>query len=85
MRRDAPQDVSALLVAFPYGLTTRAVALTLAGTTDAADDDAAETALAELMTAGTAVAHPAGDGTLWLAADSPYAERLRAGDLVRAT
>ena len=83
-RRDPPADAAALLAEFPYGLTTREVALTLAGTTDAADDAAAEAALAELVTSGDAVAQPVGDGTLWLAADSAYAELLRDGELLRA-
>ena len=83
-RREPPANAAELLAEFPYGLTTREVALTLAGTTDAADDAAAEAALAELVTSGDAVAQPVGDGTLWLAADSPYAELLRDGELARA-
>lgn len=39
---------------------------------------------AELVTAESAVAHPVGDGTLWLATGSPYAELLREGDLASA-
>ena len=84
VRREAPADAAELLDAFPYGLTTREVALTLAGTSDAADDAQAEAALAELAATGDVVAQPVGDGTLWLAADSPYAERLREADLARA-
>ena len=84
VRRDAPEGAAELLDAFPYGLTTREVALTLAGTTDGADDAEAEAALAELATAGEVIAQPVGDGTLWLAAGSPYAERLREAELARA-
>ena len=83
-RREAPAGAAELLDAFPHGLTTREVALVMAGTTDAADDAAAEAALAELMTGGEVVAQPVGDGTLWLAASSPFAERVRSGDLLRA-
>jgi hypothetical protein len=44
----------------------------LAGTTDGADDVAAETALLELAVEGKVVARPLGDRTLWLGADSPF-------------
>lgn len=85
-RRPAPRDLAELLDAFPHGLTTREVSTVLAEPNDAPDDDAAEHALLELAASGRALAEPLGDGTLWIAADSPLARRAadRDGRLARS-
>lgn len=71
-RRPAPDSPSELLDEFPYGLTTREISTCIAGTTDGADDRSAERQLIELAAAGRVVVRPLGDGTLWIAADSPF-------------
>jgi len=72
-RREPPADVGELLAAFPYGLTTREVATVLAAPDAAPDDDKAEDALLGLASTGRVLARPLGDGTLWIAAGSPFA------------
>jgi hypothetical protein len=76
-RRSAPESPAELLAEFPHGLTTREISMCVAGTTDGADDDAAETALIELASAGKVVVRPMGDGGLWISADSPFSAPAR--------
>ena len=72
-RREPPADAAELLDAFPSGLTTREVATVLAPENAAPHDDKAEDALLGLAASGRALAQPLGDGTLWIAAGSPFA------------
>jgi 2-hydroxychromene-2-carboxylate isomerase len=87
-RRGAPEDLGELLAAFPGGLAAAEVAACLAPMPDFADPGAAEDALIALADAGRAVVAPAGDGALWLSADSPFAagvidRRARLGRALR--
>ncbi len=87
-RRGAPENLGELLAAFPEGLATAEVAACLAPMPDFADPGAAEDALIALADAGHAVVTPAGDGALWLSADSPFAagvadRRARLGEPLR--
>lgn len=63
--RPAPQDVAELLREFPYGLTTREVALALAARNDEPDDAAAIEALVELVASGAAQREQLGSDALW--------------------
>jgi 2-hydroxychromene-2-carboxylate isomerase len=67
-RRGAPADVGQLLECFPYGLTTREVAVCLAEGIAPVDDAAAEDALLELAARGDVRPQPLGDSTLWIPA-----------------
>jgi protein-disulfide isomerase-like protein with CxxC motif len=65
-RRPPATDVRELLAAFPDGLTTAEVAQTMAtGPAEIPDPAAAEAALIEAVTGGTAERLPFGDGALW--------------------
>ena len=71
-RRAAPEDVTEILAAFPYGLTTRDISTCLLPATGQPDDRMAELALLERAAEGHAVAEPIGDGVLWFPPDSPF-------------
>jgi 2-hydroxychromene-2-carboxylate isomerase len=71
-RRGAPEDVAEVLDAFPFGITTREVAMCLLPPTGPPDDEAAELALLGLAAEGRAAGLPIGDGTLWFAPGSPF-------------
>jgi 2-hydroxychromene-2-carboxylate isomerase len=60
-----PQDPEELLRAFPYGLTTREVALAMAERNDEPDDATATEALVELVARGAGQREPLGDDALW--------------------
>jgi 2-hydroxychromene-2-carboxylate isomerase len=60
-----PQEPEALLRAFPYGLTTREVALAMAERNDEPDDATATEALVELVARGSAQREALGDDALW--------------------
>jgi 2-hydroxychromene-2-carboxylate isomerase len=65
-RRPPAADVGELLAAFPYGLTTREVALCMAERLDPPDDAAAEDALIDARGEELAVRLGLGNGALWL-------------------
>jgi len=65
-RRPPATDVGELLAAFPYGLTTREVALCMAERLDPPDDAAAEDALIDARGDDLAVRLGLGNGALWL-------------------
>ena len=67
-RRPPATDVAELLAEFPYGLTTREVALCMAERLDPPDDDAAEDALIEARGDDRVVRRGIGNGALWLPA-----------------
>jgi 2-hydroxychromene-2-carboxylate isomerase len=75
-RREAPEDLTELLAAFPEGLTIAEVAACTAAMPVFTDAGPAEDALLELADDGRVVAAPVGDGALWLLADSPFAAPL---------
>jgi 2-hydroxychromene-2-carboxylate isomerase len=60
-----PQEPEALLREFPYGLTTREVALAMAERNDEPDDATATEALVELVARGAAQREAIGDDALW--------------------
>ena len=64
-RRPPPEDPLALLEHFRAGLTTQEVAALMTHGNDAPDRKAAETALLDLVAAGTATREPLGDDALW--------------------
>lgn len=64
-RRAAPDDVVAILEAFPDGVTTREVAQILAPENTTPDDAAAEDRLIEAAAAGRAHREPLGQDALW--------------------
>ena len=72
-RREPAGDPSELLDAFPHGLTTREIATCMAPPHTLPDDGLAEDALTELVFERRVLGLPLGDGTLWVAADSPFA------------
>jgi 2-hydroxychromene-2-carboxylate isomerase len=63
--RPGPSEPAELLRAFPYGLTTREVALAMAERNDEPDDAAAIEALVELVASGVAEREQLGDDALW--------------------
>jgi protein-disulfide isomerase-like protein with CxxC motif len=66
LRRRAPgEDVTAILAAFPYALTTREVAAVMAPHLVEPDDRAAEQQLIEVAAAGRARRRTIGGGALW--------------------
>ena len=67
-RRPPATDVAELLAEFPWGITTREVALCMAERLDPADDAAAEDALIEARAADQAIRRGVGNGALWLPA-----------------
>jgi 2-hydroxychromene-2-carboxylate isomerase len=67
-RRPPATDVAELLAEFPWGLTTREVALCMAERLDPPDDAAAEDALIEARAADQAIRRGVGNGALWLPA-----------------
>jgi hypothetical protein len=67
-REAPPEGPEPLLDYFPQGLTTQEVALLLTRGNDAPDRVAAESALIELVGAGSAVREPLGDDALWQSA-----------------
>ncbi len=68
-RRKAPEDVAALLAAFPDGLTTEEVALVHAeGAAVETDREAIELRLLQAVADGAARRVPLGDDALWCAA-----------------
>jgi predicted DsbA family dithiol-disulfide isomerase len=64
-REAPPEDPLPLLKRFGEGLTTQEVAALIAGNNEAPDKAAAESALLELVAAGSAVREPLGDDALW--------------------
>jgi predicted DsbA family dithiol-disulfide isomerase len=64
-REPPPEDPLPLLEQFGDGLTTQEVAALIAGNNEAPDKAAAESALLELVAAGSAVREPLGDDALW--------------------
>jgi 2-hydroxychromene-2-carboxylate isomerase len=67
-RRPPATDVAELLAEFPWGITTREVALCMAERLDPPDDAAAEDALIEARAAEAAIRRGVGNGALWLPA-----------------
>jgi hypothetical protein len=67
-RRPPATDLAELLAEFPYGITTREVALCMAERLDPPDDAAAEDALIEARAADQAIRRGVGNGALWLPA-----------------
>jgi predicted DsbA family dithiol-disulfide isomerase len=67
-RRPPATDVAELLAEFPWGITTREVALCMAERLDPPDDAAAEDALIEARAADQAIRHGVGNGAIWLPA-----------------
>jgi 2-hydroxychromene-2-carboxylate isomerase len=65
-RRPPATDVGELLAAFPYGLTTREVALCMTERLDPPDDASAEDALIDARGEELAVRLGLGNGALWL-------------------
>jgi 2-hydroxychromene-2-carboxylate isomerase len=65
-RRPPATDVGELLAAFPYGLTTREVALCMTQRLDPPDDASAEDALIDARGEELAVRLGLGNGALWL-------------------
>jgi 2-hydroxychromene-2-carboxylate isomerase len=63
--RPEPESVGELLAAFPYGITTREVALAMAIRNDEPDDAAATEALMDLVASGAAQREQLGDDALW--------------------
>jgi 2-hydroxychromene-2-carboxylate isomerase len=63
--RPEAENVGELLQEFPYGITTREVALALAIRNDEPDDAAATEALVELVASGAAQREQLGDDALW--------------------
>jgi 2-hydroxychromene-2-carboxylate isomerase len=63
--RPAPNEPAELLSEFPYGLTTREVALAMAARNDEPDDGAATEALVDLVANGAAEREQLGDDALW--------------------
>jgi hypothetical protein len=61
----APDEPLPLLERFPYGLATREVSAMLARRNDEPDDDAALTALIQLVADGRATREPLGNDALW--------------------
>jgi protein-disulfide isomerase-like protein with CxxC motif len=64
-RRPPAEDVTELLAAFPYALTTREVAAVMAAHLAAPDERAAETALIDAAAAGSVRRESIGGGALW--------------------
>ncbi|MBV9836593.1 MAG: hypothetical protein JO156_00640, partial [Solirubrobacterales bacterium] len=64
-RRPPPEDPLPPLEHFRAGLTTQEVAALMTHGNDAPDRKAAETALLDLVAAGTATREPLGDDALW--------------------
>ena len=64
-RRPPAEDVTGLLAAFPYALTTREVAAVMAPHLVAPDERAAETALIDAAAAGSVRRESIGGGALW--------------------
>jgi hypothetical protein len=77
-RQAPPSNPEPLLRHFPNGLTTAEVAALMARGNDPADRTAAELALIELASQGSAVRVPAGDDALWR---HPDAVEERAGSV----
>jgi 2-hydroxychromene-2-carboxylate isomerase len=69
-REPPPEDPLPLLERFRHGLTTREVALLLAGDNDEPDSAAAAAALLELAADGRAVREPLGNDALWLSPEA---------------
>jgi 2-hydroxychromene-2-carboxylate isomerase len=67
-RRPPATDAGELLAEFPYGITTREVALCMAERLDPPDDAAAEDALIEARAADQAIRRGVGNGAIWLPA-----------------
>jgi 2-hydroxychromene-2-carboxylate isomerase len=67
-RRPPASDIAELLAEFPWGITTREVALCMAERLDPPDDAAAEDALIEARAADQAIRRGVGNGALWLPA-----------------
>jgi hypothetical protein len=67
-RQPPPGTPEPLLHRFPDGLTTQEVAALMTEGNDAPDRYAVETALLELVGAGSAVRQPLGDDALWRSA-----------------
>jgi predicted DsbA family dithiol-disulfide isomerase len=65
-RRPPATDVAELLAEFPYGITTREVALCMAERLDPPDDAAAEDALIEARGGNRVLRRGIGNGALWL-------------------
>jgi 2-hydroxychromene-2-carboxylate isomerase len=63
--RPEPESVAELLPEFPYGITTREVALAMAIRNEEPDDAAATRALVELVASGAAQREQLGDDALW--------------------
>ncbi len=63
--RPEAETVGELLAEFPYGITTREVALAMAIRNDEPDDAAATEALVELVASGAAQREQLGDDALW--------------------
>jgi 2-hydroxychromene-2-carboxylate isomerase len=83
-RRGAPGDLGRLLECFPYGLTTREVAVCLAEGIAPVDDAAAEDALLELAARGEAAPRQLGDSTLWVPAAARFTREAPARAQARA-
>ena len=64
-RRPPAEDVTEVLAAFPYALTTREVAAVMAPHLVAPDERAAETALIDAAAAGSVRRESIGGGALW--------------------
>jgi 2-hydroxychromene-2-carboxylate isomerase len=67
-RRPPATDIAELLAEFPWGITTREVALCMAERLDPPDDAAAEDALIAARAADQAVRRGVGNGAIWLPA-----------------
>jgi hypothetical protein len=67
-RRPPATDVAELLAEFPWGITTREVALCMAERLDPPDDAAAEDALIEARAADQAIRRGVGNDAIWLPA-----------------
>jgi 2-hydroxychromene-2-carboxylate isomerase len=83
-RRGAPNDVARLLECFPYGLTTREVAVFLAEGIAPVDDAAAEEALLEVADRGDVTPRQLGDSTLWLPCAARFSREAPAHAEARA-
>lgn len=78
-RTAPPDDPSALLQYFPFGLTTQEVAALMTRGNDRADRAAAEDALLALVYEGRAERHALGDDALWTAPDRTGEAPVAAG------
>jgi 2-hydroxychromene-2-carboxylate isomerase len=71
-RRPPATGAREVLERFPYGLTTREVAVAMWDGLGIPDDAAAEDALLDLVASGDAAQTRIGDGELWAAADARF-------------